>query len=119
MEETENRATQAEQQVYTLEDHLYLARNDLGKWMEAKDHAIQQWKRKLAQQQDVAIQQIEQMQELEDYIRIQEDYFAERMSESILQATIAQEKHNHEKKRLHADNENLIKICAEIEVKYE
>ena len=119
LEEIENPATQAEQQVYTLEDHLYLARNDLGKWMEAKDHAIQQWKRKLAQQQDVAIQQIEQMQELEDYIRIQEDYFAERMSESILHAIVAQKEHNHGKERLQVENENLINIFAEIEVKYE
>ena len=98
---------------------MSLARNDLSKWIEAKDHAIQQLKRKLAQQQDVAVQQTEQMQELEDYIRIQEDYFAERMSESILESTVAQEEHNHEKERLQAENANLLKICAETEVNYE
>ena len=65
-----------------------MAKIDLGKWMEAKDHAIQQLKRKLAQQ-DVVTQQVEQMQELEEYIRIQEDYFAGRMFESILQETVA------------------------------
>ena len=53
--------------------------------MEVKDHAIQQVKRKLVQQQDVDVQQGEKMQNLEDYIRIQEDYFAEQMSGSILQ----------------------------------
>ena len=36
LEETENRATHAEQQGHKLEDCLSLARNDLGKWMEAK-----------------------------------------------------------------------------------
>ena len=50
---------------------------------------IQQLKRKLAQEQDVVTQQVDQMQELEEYIRIQEDYFAGRMFESILQATVA------------------------------
>ena len=50
---------------------------------------IQQLKRKLAQEQDVVTQQVDQMQELEEYIRIQEDSFAGRMFESILQATVA------------------------------
>ena len=50
---------------------------------------------------------------------IQEDYFAERMSESILHAIVAQKEHNHGKERLQVENENLINIFAEIEVKYE
>ena len=41
------------------------------------------------------------------------------MSESILQATEAQEEHNHDKERLQTENANLIKLCAETEVKYE
>ena len=61
LEEIENPATQAEQQVHKLEDRLSLVRNDLGKWMEVKDHATQQLKRKLGQQQDVVVQQEEQM----------------------------------------------------------
>ena len=47
------------------------------------------------------------------------DYFAERMSESILHAIVAQKEHNHGKERLQVENENLINIFAEIEVKYE
>ena len=72
-----------------LEDCLSTARTHSSKWMAAKDHAIQQLKRKLAQEQDVVTQQVDQMQELEEYIRIQEDYFAGRMFESILQETVA------------------------------
>ena len=65
LEEIENPATQAEQQVHKLEDRLSLARNDLGKWMQVKDRTIQQLKRKLAQQQYVAVQLGEQMLELD------------------------------------------------------
>ena len=59
------------------------------------------------------------MQELEEYIRIQEDYFAGRMFESILQATVAQEEHQHERERLQVANADLTKNCAKLEVKYE
>ena len=87
--------------------------------MEAKDHDIQQLKRKLEQHQDVATQQEEQMQELEEYIRIQEEYFADRISESTLQTAVAQEEHQKEKERLESINADLTKICVELEVKYE
>ena len=60
-----------------------------------------------------------QMQELEEYIRIQEDYFADQMSESILQETVVQEEHQQEREQLHATNADLTKFCAKIEVKYE
>ena len=119
LEETTNRATEVEQKVQKLEDRLTMAKIDLGKWMDAKDRVIQQLKKKLAQQQDVVAQQVEQMQELEEYIRIQEDYFADQMSESILQETVVQEEHQQERERLHATNADLTKFCAKIEVKYE
>ena len=102
-----------------LEDRLTMAKIDLGKWMEVKDHDIQQLKRKLEQHQDVATQQEEQMQELEEYIWIQEEYFADRMTESILQTTMAHEEHKKEKERLEAINADLTKNCVELEVKYE
>ena len=119
LEQTTNQATQAEKKVLKLEDRLSMARIDLGKWMDAKDRVIQQLKKKLAQQQDVVAQQVEQMQELEEYIQIQEEYFADRMTESILQTTMAHEEHKKEKERLEAINADLTKNCVELEVKYE
>ena len=111
LEETTNQATKAEKKVQKLEDRFAMAKIDLGKWMEAKDHAIQPLKTKLAEQYDVVAQRVQQMQELEQYIRIQEEYFSDRISKSILQTTLAHEEHQKEKERLEAINANLTKIC--------
>ena len=94
-----------------------MARIHLGKWMEEKDHTIQPLKRKFAQQQDVVTQQVEKMQKLEEYIRIQEEYFADRISESTLQTTVAHKEHQKENERL--ENADLTKNWAELKVKYE
>ena len=60
------------------------------KWLDAKDDAIQLLKRRLAQQRDETKHQEEKVQELEEYIWIQEDYFMEQMSETELQTTSTQ-----------------------------
>ena len=112
LEETTNQATQAEQKVHKLEDRLAMAKIDLGKWMEAKDHVIQQLKRKLAQHQNVVTQQVEQMHDLEEYTQIQMEYFLDRISKSTLQTAVAHEEHQKEKERLEAINANLTKICV-------
>ena len=53
-EEANDRVTQTEQKVQNLGDHRTMAKINIGKWMDANDQAIQQLKKKLAQQQDVA-----------------------------------------------------------------
>ena len=65
------------------------------------------------------MQQEEKVQELEEYIQIQEDYFAKKMSKSILQQAVTHEAHEKETEQLESVNTNLTRICAELEVKYE
>ena len=50
--------------------------------MDAKDNAIQWLKRELAEQHEENWQQAEQILELEEYVHIQEDYFATQLAEA-------------------------------------
>ena len=87
--------------------------------MEAKDNGIQQLKQQLAQQQEENRQRAEQILEIEEYVRIQEDYFVNPMAEAELQTNATQEVHKEEKQQLESANTNLQKRCIELEARYE
>ena len=70
-----------------------MAKTKVGKWLDAKDAAIQGLKRQLAQQQEEKRKNEEQILELEEYVRTQEDYFANQMVEVELKSTVVQEAH--------------------------
>ena len=72
LKEAEARAEKAETRSKKLEDRLQLAKTKVGKWLDAKDDLIQQLHRKLAQQQEATRQNVEQVEELEEYVKIQE-----------------------------------------------
>ena len=74
VEDATARATTVEQRVKKLEDLILLAKTEISKWLDAKDEAIQRLKRRLVQQQDETKQHEEKEQEVEEYIRIQEEY---------------------------------------------
>mgnify|MGYP006957855544 CR=1 FL=1 len=73
----EARAEKAEIRSKKLEDRIQLAKTEIGKWLDAKDELIQQLRRKLAQQQEATCQNVEQVEELEEYVNVQTEYFAE------------------------------------------
>ena len=73
----------------------------------------------MAQQQDETKQHEEKVQELEEYIRIQEDYFVEQITETELQTFDIREAHEKEKECLNLVNVDLTRICTKLEVKYE
>ena len=75
----EARAEKAEIRSKKLEDRIQLAKTEIGKWLDAKDELIQQLRRKLAQQQEAMCQNVEQVEELEEYVNVQIEYFAEEM----------------------------------------
>ena len=89
-----------------------MAKTEIGKWLEVKDNVNQPLKRQLAQQQDQTQQQIEKVQELEDYIIIQVDYFADQLAAIELQKEAKQELHEEEKRHLELGNTDLTRICA-------
>ena len=112
-------AEQAQSRVKKLEECIILAKTEINKWLDANDDAIQQLKRQLAQQQDEVRQQLEQTQELKEYICIHEDYFVEQMAKAELQKFVMQTEHDEEKQQLESANINLETNCTEMEVKYE
>ena len=89
-------AEEAETRVKKIEERLLLVKTEIAKWLEAKDVAIQQPKRQLAQQQEEKRQQEEQILELEEYVRIQDDYFSDHMAKSELKTIVAQEVHEED-----------------------
>ena len=100
-------------------EHRVKAKNEIGKWLDVKNNTIQWLKGQLAHQQDQTNQQIEQVHELEEYISIQENYFADQMSMTELQKEATQEAHEEEKRHLESVITDLRTICTELEVKYE
>ena len=73
-----------------------MAKTEIRKWLEAKDDLIQHLRRQLAQQEE-AHQQTKQNMELEEYVCIQEAYFAEQMAEKELFLTKLNKVHDQEK----------------------
>ena len=79
----------------------------------------QQLERKLAQQQDETKQHEEKVQEFEEYIRIQDDYFEEQISEIELHTADIREAHEKGNKYLHSVDADLTRIFTEFDAKYE
>ena len=94
-----------------------LAKTEISKWLDAKDEAIQWLKRRLVQQQDETKQHEAKVQELEEYIRVQEDYFAERVTEAETKTADIRDAHEKETKCVNLVNDDLTRICVKLEAK--
>ena len=63
-----------------MEERLQLAKTSVGKWLGDRDNIIWQLRRQLAQQQEATRQNAEQVEELEEYVKIQETCFTTQLA---------------------------------------
>ena len=77
---------------------------------------IRRLRRKLAQQQEVACQNAEQIEELEEYIKIQETYFAEQIVTKDMLLTELKEKHSREQEEWTFAKTTLEQRSSNVEV---
>ena len=78
--EMEARAEKAENKSKRIEEQLQLAKTEVGKWINGKDNLIQQLHQQLVQQQETTHQNAEQVEELEEYIQVQETCFTTQLT---------------------------------------
>ena len=76
---------------------------------------IRRLRRKLAQQQEVACQNAEQIEELEEYIKIQETYFTEQIVTKDMLLTELNEKHSREQEEWTSAKTTLEQRCSNVE----
>ena len=71
----EARAEKPETRSKKIEDWLQIAKTEVGEWIDAKDNLIQKLCQHLEQQQKSTRQNAEQVEELEEYVKVQETMF--------------------------------------------
>ena len=72
-------------------------------------------RRQLAQQQEVARQNAEEIEELEEYVKIQETYFAEQIVTKDMLLTKLNEKHSREQEEWTSAKTTLEQRCFTVE----
>ena len=113
--EVEIRAEKAEATSREMEDQLQSAKIEADKCLEEKDNLIQDLHRQLVQHEEATRQNVEQVEELEEYVSIQEtclttqlagrDKLIEEINHKIIQ----------EQNDWNAEKEKLEKRCGEIQ----
>ena len=113
--EVEARAEKAETRSKKIEDRLQLAKTEVGKWLDAKESLIQRLRRQLAQQQETTRQNVEQVEELEEYIKEQETCFTTPLvvKEKLLEEF--NENYNQQQEEWESARVTLERQCSEVE----
>ena len=78
LKQTEARAVLLENRTKTLEDQQHLAQTEFGNQLTEKEDMIRRLRRQSAHQQDEVRHATEQIEELEEYVKIQESYWMTR-----------------------------------------
>ena len=73
-------------------------------------------RRKLAQEQETTRQNVEQVEELEEYVNVQIEYFAEKMVGKDKLLNKINEKYNKQQEEWEAARATLERQCSEVEV---
>ena len=94
--QTEARAVLLENRTKALEDQQDSAQTEFGNQLTEKEDMIRRLRRQSAHQQDEVRQAAEQIEELQEYVKIQESYFADQLVTKEMQLTELTEKHRQE-----------------------
>ena len=113
--EVETQAQRAEDRSRRMENRLQLAKTEINKWLDGKDNLIQKLRRQLAQQQEATRQNAEQVEELEEYVSIQETCFTTQLAGKDKLIEEINEKINQQQEDWKVEREEMKKRCVKIE----
>ena len=108
-------AERAKNKSRIIEDRLQVAKIEVGKWLDAKDNLIQKLRRQLAQQQEATWQNAEQVEELEEYVKVQETCFTTQLAVKDKLLEEINDKFNQQQEDWDTKRKDLEKRCAEVE----
>ena len=91
-----------------------MPKTEVEKWLEAKDNLIQQLHQQLVQQQETTRQNAKHIEELEEYVKIQETCFTKQLAvkDKLLEET--NEKYNRQQEEWELARLTLERRCSEV-----
>ena len=116
LKQTEARVETIENQTKALEDQQHLAQPEFGNQLAEKEDMIRRLRRQLAHQQDEAHQTTEHIEELEEYVKIQESYFADQIVTKDMLLTKLTENNRQEQEEWTSAKTTLEQRCSNVEV---
>ena len=116
LKQTEARAVLLENRAKALEDQQHLAQTKFGNQLTEKEDMIRRLRRQSVHQQDEVRHGAEQIEELEEYVKIQESYFADQLVTKEMQLTELTEKHRQEQEEWTSAKTALEQRCSTMEV---
>ena len=115
LKQTEARAVLLENRTKALEDQQHLAQTEFGNQLTEKEDMIRRLRRQSAHQQDKVRHAAAQIEELKEYVKIQESYFADQIVTKEMQLTELTEKHRQEQEEWTSAKTALEQRCSNVE----
>ena len=115
IKETEARVVLLENRREALEDQQHLVRTEFNNQLTEKEDMIRMLRRQSTHQQDEVRQAAEQIEELEEYVKIQESYFADQLVTKEMQLTELTEKPKQEQEERTSAKTALEQRCSNVE----
>ena len=110
------KAVEAVDKVKKMEECLELAKTKIGALLDAKENATQESQQQVKRQETQAEQ--EKLEDLEQYVHIQEEHYAKQLSQLVLKKTDMHTEHQQQK-QLEVEKNELVQKYSDLEVKYE
>ena len=114
--EAEARPEKAETRSKKIEDRLQLAKIEVEKWIDVKDNLIQKLHQQSEQQQENTPQNAEQVEELEEYAKVQETCFSIQLAVKDKLLEEINEKYNRQQAEWESTRVTLEGRFKEVEV---